>query len=180
MQQPKWGSPSRFINQPRSLRQRLWPHHNYCSFGSVYVRPQQWGEVLAELRVSGTARADGRQWTGAVVRRRRLGHGRGRGRRPGQGERRSAGWRVTATLTPKTDSENSLGSSQVIIISLPVTVTLACATYRVLISYAGHGGSAMTAAAASAEIQALQTRGAGPSTRDITRTGARGGPLGRA
>ena len=23
----KWGSPSRFINQPRSLRQRLWPHH---------------------------------------------------------------------------------------------------------------------------------------------------------
>ena len=25
--QLKWGSPSRFINQPRSLRQRLWPHH---------------------------------------------------------------------------------------------------------------------------------------------------------
>ena len=25
--QKNGGSPSRFINQPRSLRQRLWPHH---------------------------------------------------------------------------------------------------------------------------------------------------------
>ena len=38
---PKWGSPSRFINQPRSLRQRLWPHHEQGPDPCVCFRNQR-------------------------------------------------------------------------------------------------------------------------------------------
>ena len=34
----KWGSPSRFINQPRSLRQRLWPHHEGAACKTSQLR----------------------------------------------------------------------------------------------------------------------------------------------
>ena len=53
----KWGSPSRFINQPRSSRPRLWPHHegaarqgsNWQPNGSSVYRDLCWADLAMPI-----------------------------------------------------------------------------------------------------------------------------------